>query len=158
MKRWAEGKSKAYIYTRYGNPTLTVAETTLAQLEHAEAAVVAASGMAAISSALLGILSAGDELIATRQVYGGSYRLLRDVFPRFGIRVKHVETDLAGADELVTSHTKALYVETPTNPTLRVVDLRKAVGIARRHKLISLVDNTFGSPVLQKPIKLELIS
>ncbi|HXN65973.1 MAG TPA: PLP-dependent aspartate aminotransferase family protein [Candidatus Acidoferrales bacterium] len=154
MKRWAEGKSKAYIYTRYGNPTLTVAETTLAQLEHAEAAVVAASGMAAISSALLGILSAGDELIATRQVYGGSYRLLRDVFPRFGIRVKHVETDLAGADELVTSHTKALYVETPTNPTLRVVDLRKAVGIARRHKLISLVDNTFGSPVLQKPIEL----
>lgn len=154
MKRWAEGKSKAYIYTRYGNPTLTVAETKLAQLEHAEAAVVAASGMAAISSALLGILSAGDELIATRQVYGGSYRLLRDVFPRFGIRVKHVETDLAGADELVTHHTKALYVETPTNPTLRVVDLRKAAGIARRHKLVSLVDNTFGSPVLQKPIEL----
>jgi methionine-gamma-lyase len=154
MKRWAEGKSNAYIYTRYGNPTLTVAETKLAQLEHAEAAVVAASGMAAISSALLAILSSGDELIATRQVYGGSYRLFRDVFPRLGIRVKYVETDLEGVERLVTSRTKALYVETPTNPTLRVVDLRKAAALGRRHKLVSLVDNTFGSPVLQKPIEL----
>src|SRR6202521_4029000 len=70
MKRWAEGKSKAYIYTRYGNPTLTVAETKIAALEHAEDAVVTASGMAAISSALIANLSAGDELIATRQLYG----------------------------------------------------------------------------------------
>src|SRR5438445_12710128 len=72
MKRWAEGKSKAYIYTRYGNPTLTVAEEKLAALEGAEAAVVTASGMAAISSALFGVLKARDELIATRQLYGGA--------------------------------------------------------------------------------------
>ncbi|MGH9591805.1 MAG: PLP-dependent transferase, partial [Bryobacteraceae bacterium] len=85
MERWAAGKSKAYIYTRYGNPTLSVAETKLAQLEHAEDAVVAASGMAAISSGLLSELSAGDELIATRQLYGGAYRLMRDVLPRMGI-------------------------------------------------------------------------
>ena len=152
MKRWAEGKSKAYIYTRYGNPTLTVAETKLAELERAEAAVVAASGMAAISSALLGILGSGDELIATRQLYGGSYRLLRDVFPRLGIKVNHVETDLEGVDGLVTPRTKALYIETPTNPTLRVVDTRKAVALARKHKLVSLIDNTFASPALQKPV------
>src|ERR1700690_3115251 len=78
MKRWAEGKSKAYIYTRMGNPTLAVAEAKLAALEGAEAAVVTASGMAAISSALLAMLQSGDELIATRQLYGGAYRLLRD--------------------------------------------------------------------------------
>ena len=154
MKRWAEGKSKAYIYTRYGNPTLTVAETKLAQLERAEAAVVAASGMAAISSALLGVLGSGDELIATRQLYGGSYRLLRDVFPRLGIKVHHVETDLEGVDRLVTPSTKALYIETPTNPTLRVVDVRKAAALARKHKLVSLIDNTFASPALQKPVEM----
>src|SRR6201988_3764475 len=72
MKRWAEGKSKAYIYTRYGNPTLAVAEAKIAQLENGEAALVAASGSAAISSAVLGVLQAGDEMIATRQLYGGS--------------------------------------------------------------------------------------
>ncbi len=152
MKRWAEGKSKAYIYTRYGNPTLTVAETKLAELEGGEAAVVAASGMAAISSALLAVLQAGDELIATRQLYGGSYRLLRDIFPRLGIGVRHVESDLAGFERLVTRRTRALYIETPTNPTLRLVDLRKAVALARRYKLVSLIDNTFASPVLQKPL------
>jgi methionine-gamma-lyase len=154
MKRWAEGKSSAYIYTRYGNPTLTVAEEKLAALEGGEAAVVAASGMAAISSALLSALQTGDELIATRQLYGGSYRLMRDYFPRFGITVRHVENDLAGIERLVTPRTKALYVESPTNPTLRLVDLRKAAEFARRHKLISIVDNTFASPVLQKPLEL----
>src|SRR5580698_120984 len=109
MKRWAEGKSKAYIYTRYGNPTLTVAEAKIAGLEHAEAAVVASSGMAAISSGLLSVLSHGDELIATRQLYGGTYRMMRDVLPRFGIKVHHVENDLAGVDRLVTSRTRMLY-------------------------------------------------
>jgi methionine-gamma-lyase len=154
MKRWAEGKSKAYIYTRYGNPTLTVAEDKLAALEHAEAAVVAASGMAAISSALLSQLSQGDEIIATRQLYGGSYRLMRDILPRFGIKVHHVENDLVGVERLVGDRTRVLYVETPTNPTLRIVDLRKALALARKFKLVSMVDNTFASPALQKPIDL----
>src|SRR5215467_1345486 len=152
MKGWAEGKNKAYIYTRYGNPTLTVAEEKIAALEGAEAAVVAASGMAAISSALLATLRAGDEVISTAQVYGGTYRLMRDVFPDFGIKVHHIETDLAGMEELVTPRTKALYVETPTNPTLRLVDLSKAIAFAKKHKLTSIIDNTFASPVLQNPI------
>ncbi|HUK31582.1 MAG TPA: aminotransferase class I/II-fold pyridoxal phosphate-dependent enzyme [Candidatus Acidoferrum sp.] len=154
MKRWAEGKSKAYIYTRYGNPTLTVAEEKVAALERGESAVVAASGMAAISSSLLSVLKSGDELIAMRQLYGGSYRLMRDVLPGLGIRVHHVEADLAGVEQLVNSRTRALYVESPTNPTLRVADLRKAVALARRFKLASIVDNTFASPVLQKPLEL----
>ena len=154
MKRWAEGKSSAYIYTRYGNPTLAIAEAKIAALEGAETAVVTASGSAAISATLLSQLRAGDELIATRQLYGGSYRLLRDVFPRYGIVVRHVEADLAGVERLVNPRTKALYIETPTNPTLRLVDLAKAVAFAKEWGLVSIVDNTFASPVLQKPLEI----
>lgn len=154
MKRWAEGRSAAYIYTRYGNPTLTVAESKLAELERGEAALVTASGMAAISSALLAVLSAGDEVLSTRQLYGGTYRLMRDVFPRMGIQARFVESDLGGIERLVSPRTKALYVETPTNPTLQLVDLGQAIRFARRHRLVTLVDNTFASPVLQKPLEL----
>ncbi len=154
MKLWAAGKNKAYIYTRYGNPTLSVAEKKIAALEGAEAAVVTSSGMSAISSALLAALKSGDELISTAQLYGGSYRLMRDVFPGMGITVHHVGTDLAGMKNLVTPRTKALYVETPTNPTLRLVDIHEAVAFARKQKLVSIIDNTFATPVLQNPIAL----
>src|SRR5271154_339914 len=109
MKRWAQGKSSAYIYTRYGNPTLAIAEKKLAALEGAEDAIVTASGMAAISSTLLSLLKAGDEIITTRQVYGGSYRLFRDVFPRFGIGVRYVESNLEGIERLVSPRSKGLY-------------------------------------------------
>ena len=154
MRLWAEGKSSAYMYTRYANPTLAVAEEKIARLEGGEAALVTASGMAAISSALLSVLKAGDEVIATQALYGGSYRLMRDIFPRMGIVVRHVDTDLAGIERLVNPRTKALYIETPTNPTLRLVDLRKAAAFAKEWDLISLIDNTFASPVLQKPLEI----
>src|ERR1700723_1205742 len=154
LKKWADGKSSAYIYTPYANPTLAVAEEKIARLEGTEAAVVTASGMAAISSALLSVLKAGDEVIATRALYGGTYRLMRDVFPRMGIVVRHVEADLAGIERMVNPRTRVLYVETPTNPTLRLVDLQKAIAFAKEGDLISLIDNTFGSPVLQKPLAL----
>jgi methionine-gamma-lyase len=154
MKLWAEGKSKAYIYTRYGNPTLAVVEKKIAALEGAEAAVVTASGMAAISGALIGTLQRGDELISTAQTYGGTYRLMRDMFPGMGIKVHHVGVDLAGIEKLVSPQTKVLYVETPTNPTVRLVDLRKAIAFVKKHQLTSIIDNTFATPVLQNPIKL----
>jgi methionine-gamma-lyase len=154
MKLWAEGKSKAYIYTRYGNPTLAIAEGKIAALEGAEAAVVTASGMAAISSALLGALKQGDEVISTAQTYGGTFRLMRDEFPNWGIVVRRAETSLEGIESLVSSKTKVLYVETPTNPTLRLVDLNKAIAFAKKHSLISIIDNTFATPLLQKPIEL----
>src|ERR1700752_3291773 len=142
MKLWAEGKSKAYIYTRYGNPTLAIAEQKIAALEGAEAAVVTASGMAAISSALLGALKSGDELISTAQLYGGTYRLMRDVFTGLGIKVHHVGTDLAGIENLVNSRTRVLYVESPTNPTVRLVDVETAARFAERHNLGSIIGNT----------------
>jgi methionine-gamma-lyase len=152
MKRWAEGKSKAYIYTRYGNPSLAIVQQKIAAMEGAEAAVVTASGMAAISHALLSALKFGDELISTAQVYGGTYRLMRDVFPDMGITVRQAGTDLAGIETLVSPRTKVLYVETPTNPTVRLVDLRKAIAFAKKHRLVAIVDNTFATPVLQRPI------
>jgi methionine-gamma-lyase len=154
MKRWAEGKSKAYIYTRYGNPTLAVAERKIAALEGAEAAVVTASGMAAITCALLGALKAGDEVLSTSQLYGGSYRLMRDIFPDMGIGVHRVPTSLAGIEGLLTPKTKVLYIETPTNPTLRLVDLHKALAFVKKHGLVSIIDNTFATPILQKPIEM----
>ena len=152
MKRWAEGRSKAYIYTRYGNPTLSVVEEKLAALEGGEAAVVTSSGMAAISSTLLAHLSAGDEVIASTQLYGGTYRLMRDTFSRLGIGVRQVTPDLGGIEGLVTPRTRVLYVESPTNPTLRLVDLAKAAEFARRHKLVAMMDNTFATPLAQKPL------
>jgi cystathionine beta-lyase/cystathionine gamma-synthase len=152
MKRWAEGKSEAYIYTRYGNPTLAVAESKIADLENAEAGLVTASGTAAISSALLTVLHAGDEVIATRQLYGGSYSLFQDTLPRLGIHTHFVDANLEGADRLVNAKTRVLYVESPTNPALRIVDLKKAVALARKHKLVSMIDSTFASPILQKPL------
>ena len=152
MKRWAEGKSGAYIYTRYGNPTLRIAEKKIAALEGAEDAVVAASGSAAISSTLLALMRAGDEIIATRQLYGGSYKLLRDIFPQLAITVRLVDADLKGIETLVGPRTKVLYVETPTNPTLRLVDLRKVAAFAEEWGLVAVIDNTFATPVLQKPL------
>ncbi len=154
MKRWAEGRSKVDIYTRYGNPTLRVAEEKLAALEEAEAGLVTASGMAAIATTLLTLTGAGDEIISTAYLYGGTYRLMRDWLPRYGIRVKHVKPDLVGVEKLVTPRTRVLYVESPTNPTLQLVDLRKAVQLARRYKLTAVIDNTFATPVLQKPATL----
>ncbi|MBM3788994.1 MAG: aminotransferase class I/II-fold pyridoxal phosphate-dependent enzyme, partial [Acidobacteria bacterium] len=154
LRLWAEGRSKADIYTRYGNPTLRVAEEKLAALEGAEAALVTASGMAAISSALLSFVHSGEELVATRSLYGGTYRLMRDVLPGLGITVRFVDTDLAGLEEQINPRTRVLYTESPTNPTLRIVDLRKASRIARRRGLISMVDNTFATPVFQKPAAL----
>src|SRR5215472_18976203 len=127
MKDWAEGKNTAYIYTRYGNPTLAVAEGKIAALEGAEAAVVTASGMAAISSALLGALKQGDELISTAQLYGGTYRLMRDEYPNMSIKVHHTGTSLEGVESLLTPRTRVLYIETPTNPTLRLVNLEQAI-------------------------------
>jgi methionine-gamma-lyase len=152
MKLWAEGNSAAYVYTRYANPTLAVAEKKLAVLEGGEAAVVTASGSAAISSTLFSLLRAGDEVIATRQLYGGTYRFFRDILPRYGIGVHYVDSDLSGIKNLVGPRTKLLYTETPTNPTLRLVDLGRAVDFAEEWGLISVIDNTFATPILQKPL------
>ena len=102
---------------------------------------------------LLSVLKQGDEVISTSQVYGGAYRLMRDFFPRFGITVRQVDSSLEGIEKLVTPRTRCLYVETPTNPTLYLVDLRKTGAFAKKHNLVSIVDNTFATPILQNPVE-----
>jgi cystathionine beta-lyase/cystathionine gamma-synthase len=154
LKAWAEGKSSVFMYTRDGNPTLAIAERKIAALEGAEDAVVTSAGMAATSSILVSFLQQGDEIISTAQVYGGSYRLMRDYLPRFGITTRQVESSLEGIEKLISPRTRCLFVETPTNPTLYVVDLQKAAAFAIKHRLISIVDNTFATPMLQNPIEL----
>ena len=93
-------------------------------------------------------------MIASAQLYGGSYRLMRDIFPGMGITVRRVETSLEGIENLASPRTKVLYVETPTNPTLRLVNLEKAAAFAKKHNLLAIVDNTFATPILQKPLAL----
>lgn len=154
MKAWVEGRSKVDIYTRYGNPTLRVAEAKLAALEETDGALVAASGMAAITSSILSFVEAGDEIIATRSLYGGTYRFMRDMLPRFDVKVHFVKNDLEDLDRFVNDRTRVLYTETPTNPTLQIVDLRKAAKFAQQHGLVSMVDNTFATPIFQKPAAL----
>ena len=147
------GVHKGYEYSRTANPTRDALQAAVANLEAGHAGFAFASGMAAIAT-ILELLDAGSHIIAMHDLYGGSYRLMRDVLPRLGIKVHHVENNLAGVEKLVNSRTRMLYTETPTNPTLRIVDLRKAVALSKRFKLVSLVDNTFASPALQKPLEL----
>ena len=152
LKLWAEGKSKVFMYhateIRRGDGG---EENRGARGSGGRGGHGVRNG--AISSTLLTFLGNGDELISTAQVYGGAYQLMRDIFPRFGITVGNVESSLEGLEALLRPKTKCLYVETPTNPTLYLVDLQKAAAFARKHHLISIVDNTFATPILQNPIE-----
>src|SRR5579872_4366723 len=139
-------------YTRYGNPTHTAVESTIAQLESADAALLFASGMNAITTSLLALLKSGDHIVAQRDIYGGVTKFLSTWLPKVGIETTFVDTtDYEQHVRAIRPNTKLLYLESPTNPTLRVVDFRKVVGIAKEHKLLSMIDATFGTPVNQHP-------
>jgi cystathionine beta-lyase/cystathionine gamma-synthase len=139
-------------YTRWGNPTNTVAEQTVAELEGVDAARTFASGMGAITSTIMALLKAGDHIVAQRDLYGGVSKFLSQWLPKMGIETTFVDTtdydQHAGA---IRPNTKLLYLESPTNPALRVVDFKKAAALARQHKLISMIDSTFGTPINQRP-------
>jgi len=139
-------------YTRWGNPTNTVAEETVAALEGVEAARVFASGMGAITTTVMALLKAGDHIVAQRDIYGGVTKFLSSWLPRLGIETTFVDTnDYAQHARAIRTNTRLLYLESPTNPTLRVVDLKKAAALAKEHGLISMVDSTFGTPINQRP-------
>lgn len=141
-----------HFYTRYGNPTNTVAEETVAELEGVEAAQTFASGMGAITTTIMALLKAGDHVVAQRDIYGGVTKFLSQWLPKFGIETTFVDTtDYAQHERAIRPNTKLLYLESPTNPTLRVVDLKKVAALAKRHNLISMIDGTFGTPVNQHP-------
>ncbi len=139
-------------YTRYGNPTHTAVEKRIAELEGTDAALLFASGMNAITTSILALVKAGDHIVAQRDIYGGVTKFLSSWLPRLGIETTFVDTtDYDQHEKAIRPNTKLLYLESPTNPMLRVVDLRKTASIAREHGLISAIDGTFGTPVNQRP-------
>ncbi len=155
MRRHAEEGEPHYVYTRDRNPTVEAAEAKLATLEGAEAALVFSSGQAATAAALMGLVSAGDEVVASGGVYGGTRRLLRDVLARFGVNTRFVDLDeLAEPARVVTAATRVVWFETPVNPTLRCVDIERVADACRARGVISIVDSTFASPVNQQPLAL----
>jgi cystathionine gamma-synthase len=139
-------------YTRYGNPTHTAVESAIAELEGADGAQLFASGMNAITSSILALVKAGDHIVAQNDIYGGVTKFLSMWLPKLGVETTFVDTtDYTQHAAAIRPNTKLLYLESPTNPTLKVVDLRKAVAIAREHNLITLIDSTFATPVNQCP-------
>jgi cystathionine gamma-synthase len=141
-----------HFYTRYGNPTNTVAEKTIAELEGVDAALTFASGMGAITTTLMALLKGGDHVVAQRDIYGGANKFLSQWLPKMGIETTFVDTvDYEQHARAIRPNTKLLYLESPTNPTLRVVDFKKVAAVAKQHKLISMIDATFGTPINQHP-------
>jgi cystathionine beta-lyase/cystathionine gamma-synthase len=155
VRQYNEGKSTKFLYSRYGNPTVTAVERTIAALEGGEVALVLSSGQAATTTALLGLLKAGDEVVCSSAIYGGTLHLIADLLPKFGIKSRFVSIeDLGQPDSVLSNATKLLWFESPINPTLRCVDVAAIAGACRARKVISAVDNTFASPVNQLPIAL----
>jgi len=141
-------------YTRYGNPTHTVAEKAIAELEGADAALLFASGMSAITTTILSLLKSGDHLIAQRDVYGGATKFLTQWLPKFGVEVTLVDTtDYRQHEDAIRPNTRLLYLESPTNPTLRVVDLKRVAALAKDHSLVTLIDSTFSTPINCRPVE-----
>ena len=139
-------------YTRWGNPTITLAEQTLAALEGTEGARVFASGMGAITTTIMALLKAGDHIVAQRDIYGGVTKFLSQWLPKLGIETTFVDTnDYEQHARAIRPNTRMLYFESPTNPALRVVDMKKTAALARQHGLISMIDSTFGTPINQHP-------
>jgi cystathionine beta-lyase/cystathionine gamma-synthase len=153
MRRYLEGDEELYLYTRYANPTLRELEQTLAALEEGEDALVLASGMAAATTGLLSLVKAGDEVLASASLYGGTTRLVREILPSLGISSRIVApAELKQLGSLAGPRTRAVVVESPTNPSLDVVDLAAVSAAAHDHGVAVMVDNTFATPVLQRPI------
>ncbi len=158
--RYAKGDPTVYVYTRYHNPTVHDVETKLALMEGAESAALFSSGMAGITTAIMAITKAGDNIISTPALYGGTYRFFRDEMPKQNVKVHFVEPDqLSTIPHLVTPKTTVVYFETPTNPTLTLVDIAEIVRQTRiaekkiGKKIIVMIDNTFASILNQDPFR-----
>jgi methionine-gamma-lyase len=148
-------ENDAYIYGRWGNPTVEALEAKLAALEGAESAAATASGMAAISGAVLSLCESGSHIVAPRAMYAESARLLRERLPRFGITTTFVDALDAGAyARAITPATRVLYVETPSNPVLGITDIAAVTALAKGHGLVTIADNTFATPFAQTPLAL----
>jgi len=148
------GQSTGYDYTRSGNPTREVLESALAELEGGAQGLVFSSGMAALTTLLL-YFSSGDHLLASEDLYGGTYRLLDQIFTRFDVSTSYVDTTSAPAVEAaILPQTRALLVETPGNPLLGISDIKTLADLCEAHRMLFIVDNTFLTPILQRPLEL----
>ncbi|KIP22087.1 Cystathionine gamma-lyase [Anoxybacillus ayderensis] len=151
-KQEAVGVHKGYEYSRTGNPTRHALEELIKDVEEGYAGFAFSSGMAAITAVMM-LFNSGDHVILTDDVYGGTYRVMTKVLNRLGIASTFVDTsDLANIEAHIQPNTKAIYIETPTNPLLKITDLQGASEIAKRHGLLMIVDNTFSTPYWQTPI------
>ena len=148
------GQHTGYEYSRTGNPTRTALEKNLAALENGQFGLCFGSGLAAIDS-IIKLLSPGDEVISTNDLYGGTYRLFTKIYENYGIKFHFVSmSNLDSIPNLINKNTKMLWAETPTNPMLNIVDIRRLSSISKKNNLIFVVDNTFATPFLQKPLEL----
>lgn len=155
LRKYAEGDSKAYLYTRYANPTVATAERKVAALEGAESCVITSSGMAAIMSLVLSTCRAGDEIVSMLDLYGGTTHLFQDTLSRYGITTHFVPyNQICKIEDYFTKKTRLLFLETPTNPTLRCVDIAALAKLGHQKRTCVVVDNTFASPMLQRPLDL----
>jgi cystathionine beta-lyase/cystathionine gamma-synthase len=155
VRAYNEGKSDKFLYSRYGNPTVTAVEKTIAMLEGAETAMLFSSGQAATSTALLGLVKGGDEVVCSAAIYGGTLHLLADLLSRFGIAARFVTTaELANPARVIGERTRILWFESPINPTLRCVDIAPIAAACRQRGVVSIIDNTFASPLNQRPLAL----
>jgi methionine-gamma-lyase len=155
VRNYNEGKSDKHLYSRYTNPTVEVVEEKIALLEKAEAALVLSSGMAATSTALLALAKAGDEVVCSSAVYGGTFHLLADLLSRFGVHPRFATLqELAEPERVLSDRTRVLWFESPINPTLRCVDIRAVAAACRARGVTSVIDNTFATPVNQRPLEL----
>ncbi|NIM97138.1 MAG: aminotransferase class I/II-fold pyridoxal phosphate-dependent enzyme [candidate division Zixibacteria bacterium] len=153
--QYQQGDPSKYLYTRYGNPTQEAVEKKMAALEGGEAALVVSSGMAAVSTIALTLVSSGEEIVSTEPVYGGTFHLFKDYFARLGIKVHFIEPGKSGeAKTFVNRNTKLFFCETPTNPNLKLVNIRKFVAVAKEKMIPVVVDNTFATPYNQSPLSL----
>jgi cystathionine beta-lyase/cystathionine gamma-synthase len=142
-------------YTRYGNPTCTAGEEAIAELEGSDSALLFASGMAAITTSIFGLLKSGDHIVAQRDVYGGASKFLGSWLPKFGIETTFVDTNEHEQHaEALRPNTRLIYLESPTNPTLRIVDLKRMAALAKKHGILTAVDGTFATPINQRPAEL----
>jgi cysteine-S-conjugate beta-lyase len=150
----APGVNKGYDYARSGNPTRATLENIIAQLENGKTGIAFGSGLAAID-AVLKLLKSGDEIVAVDDIYGGAFRLFTHIYEKFGITVKYVDTTNAeNVFDAISEKTKLIWIETPTNPTLKVSDIAAIAKIAKANRCLLCVDNTFASPALQQPLSL----
>ena len=150
----APGVNKGYDYARTGNPTRFALEQIIAKLENGSIGVAFSSGLAAID-AVLKLLQAGDEIVAVDDIYGGAFRLFTQVYQKFGIKVTYVDTSkVENVFDAITEKTKLIWLETPTNPTLKISDIEAIAKVAKANRCWLCVDNTFASPALQQPLSL----